>query len=150
MPEVELGGGRYRFFFFRDKTGNPQIISLLVSGMLYGLDPRFPGNHRGHTMLIVAIDNFEKQHISLQLDLDRYVRENGEKLQLWHDGRINRGKGSDLLDFVSRKAPWLIKSGEVFLGELPANRYARWADAKDFLDRVVSYALIREEFKKAQ
>lgn len=147
--------GRYRFFIMQDKRGNHQIISLSIMGMLYGnTDPRFPGNHHGHSMLIVAVDDFDKRHNSLQLDLDKFVREDGNKLKLWHNGTLTAGnkgrqKSRDVLKYVSKKAPWLIKGGEVFLGELPAHRYARWADAKDFLDRLIAYALIRDEFRRS-
>jgi len=107
----------------------------------------------GHTILIVAVDDNEQSHNSLQLDLDRFVVDNGQTMRLWHNGRLTSGKRGpakreDVLAFVSKKAPHLVSNGTIALGLLPCHRWVTWQDAETFIYNCIEYALVRDCFRR--
>ncbi|MDR7074173.1 type I restriction enzyme HsdR N-terminal domain-containing protein [Fictibacillus barbaricus] len=65
--------GLYRYFIINDEDQNNQIISLSILAKGKYKNHSVFGNTKGHTILIVAIDDYEKSHNSLQLDLDRFT-----------------------------------------------------------------------------
>ncbi|GIW49000.1 MAG: hypothetical protein KatS3mg079_476 [Caloramator sp.] len=84
--------GDYRYFILEDEQGNNQIISMSIFGSLKCTDhPQF-GNRNGNTIFVVSIDDFEKRHNSLQLNLDKYTKIKGNEFTIWHDGTITIGK----------------------------------------------------------
>lgn len=144
--------GRYRYFILKDKEGNNQIISTAILGeMFVKNDPVF-GNTKGHTKLIVAIDNFETSHNSLQLDLDKNIVEDNSTFSIYHDGTLTSGKSGAVskffvVDFVKEKAPHLLKGNSIYLGTLPKIRNITWSDAKEFYLNLIEYALLRDEIR---
>jgi hypothetical protein len=144
--------GTYRYFIIEDANGDSQIVSLAVLGqMLVRNDPVF-GNTNGRTMLVVAVDDFDTRHNSLQLDLDRFVEVEDGVVTVWHDGTLTCGKKgaarrSEVLEFVRRKAPHLMDDDRVQLGSIPADRPARWEDADRLIVNTVEYALVRDAFR---
>ncbi|MDU2065038.1 MAG: type I restriction enzyme HsdR N-terminal domain-containing protein [Sporomusaceae bacterium] len=148
--------GSYRYFIVEDKEKNNQIISLMVSGSLKCENhPKF-GNRRGHTAFIVAIDDYDKSHNTLQLNLDDYISVNGSKYTIWHDGKITVGKRgackkSEVIDFIRMYSPDLLDDqGRVFLGEFDNSKEISWEQpqTKEFIGRIMRYALIRDKFRK--
>lgn len=148
--------GDYRYFIIEDSQGNNQIISMMVSGSLKCENhPKF-GNRRGHTALIVAIDDFDKSHNSLQLNLDDYTKVNGNSYTIWHDGKMTAGKSgackkSEVLNFIRKTAPDLIgPDGNIFLGSFDNLQEISWnqASTKEFVGRLIKYALVRDQFRK--
>ena len=148
--------GYYKFFVIEDTDNNNQIISMTVSASgQYTNDPVF-GNRRGSTVLIVAIDDFEKSHNSLQLNLDKYTRIYGDHATIWHDGTLTVGKSGsakkhEVIEFVQQKNPSLVsKSGEIILGTFDTSKEIKFdqASTKEFIRNLIHYALIRDEFRK--
>ncbi len=146
-------GGTYRYFLIEDAHGDAQIVSLSVMGKMLVRDhPKF-GNTNGCTTLVVAVDDFDKRHNSLQLDLDRFVALGGSQITLWHDGTLTRGKKGaarrdDVVQFVRERAPHLVQGSQVQLGTIPASRPARWEDAEGLLANIIEYALVRDEYRR--
>ncbi|MBO6936802.1 MAG: type I restriction enzyme HsdR N-terminal domain-containing protein [Deltaproteobacteria bacterium] len=144
--------GFYRYFHIRSPDGESQVVSISVLGkMLTRDDPRF-GNTSGHTMLVVAVDDFDRRHNSLQLDLDRFSLREGDRVRIWHDGRLTRGKRgaakrADVVEFVAQHAPHLVSDGTVQLGSFPADRLATWADVQPLVENLIEYALVRDRFR---
>jgi hypothetical protein len=145
--------GDYRYFLIKDSNSQNQVFSISILGKLYGNeDTRFP-NSNGHTVLVVAIDDFDKSHNSLQLDLDKFITKNEKTFTVWHDGTMtvgNKGrvKNSLVIDYIIEKEPTLIRSNKVFIGELPLNRNIVWQDAQEFIVNLIKYALIRDRFRE--
>lgn len=150
------GGGYtsyYRSFIIKDKNDENQIISVSITGTLSRKnDPKF-GNRRGNTQLNVAIDDYEKRHHSLQLDMDKFVKISGRQASIWHNGRMTVGnlgsvKRHLVLEYVRKKAPYLLENNIILLANLPTNRLITWRDAKTFLINCIEYALLRDEFRE--
>jgi len=144
--------GDYRYFMIEDDKKQNQIISFGIIGKAYkDENPLFP-NSNGHTMFIVAIDDFDKSHNSLQLDLDKFVKIDGRNIIVWHDGTITAGasgrlKNSEVIDYVSLKAPELIINNRIQLGTLPYNELITWRYAEKFLVNCITYAMLRDEIR---
>ena len=147
--------GLYRFFIIQDEAENNQIISLSIFGSAKTEnDPKF-GNRLGTTVLVVAIDDFDKSHNSLQLNIDKYTVKNGSRYTLWHDGRLtigNRGtaSNSEVMDFVKLHEPDLVNpQNKVILGTFDCSKSIEWnlGETKLFIRNIVKYALVRDKFR---
>lgn len=149
--------GEYRFFILEDQAGNNQIISIsILAGMKAEGDPRF-GNPKGYTYLIVAVDDFDKSHNSLQLALDRFTDVHGEHYTIWHDGtmavgNLGRVKKSDFLEYVAEWAPELMDkyAQRIYLGTFDNSVQITWnsPDTQLFIVRLIKYALIRDRYRQ--
>lgn len=148
--------GFYRYFIVEDSEKNNQIISLaIMGGIKCENHPKFR-NSPGYAVLIVAIDDFDKSHNSLQLNIDNYTIRQDDTVNIWHDGRLAVGnlgavKKNDVLGFIKEKAPELIdENGKVFLGSFNNLQEIIWEtpEAKEFIGRIIKYALLRDEFRE--
>jgi hypothetical protein len=145
--------GLYRYFLIEDARGQSQIVSISVMGRMATVnDPQF-GNTTGHTILIVAIDDFDRKHNSLQLNLDTFADYGSDEVTIWHSGRLtagNRGRApdADVIAFVRKRAPHLATDdGRVLLGTLPRRRLLSWSDVRELVLNLIDYALVRDEFR---
>jgi hypothetical protein len=131
--------GDYRSIIVEDKKGSHQIVSLAILG--------------GY--LIVAIENDKHSHNSLQLFIQDFVKVNGKSVEVAHNGRLTLGKSgmvkfAEVLEFIEEKEPNLLnKNRKIELGKLDHSRQFGWnqEDVKDFIGRLIKYALIRDEFR---
>lgn len=148
--------GDYRYFIIEDNQGNNQILSVSIFGALKCENhPKF-GNRKGHTALVVAIDDFDKRHNSLQLNLDKYTVKHGNYYTIWHDGTLTAGnkgavKREVVLDFIRRRSPELIDNGKINLGTFDGGKEILWQQCatREFLGRLLKYALVRDEFRQS-
>ncbi len=146
--------GHYRYFVVEDEGGDAQVVSISLMGQMSVRNDPHWGNVRGTTRLLLAVDSFDKSHISLSLNMDKYVRRVGKNIEIWHDCKLTRGnrgaaKMADVLAFVREHEPELVVGDEVVLGQLPNDRVVEWADARDFVERCIRYALVRDAFREA-
>lgn len=150
--------GYYRFFILEDVEGNNQIVSVSVLAAASHVDdPKF-GNRSGHTTLVVAIDDFDTRHNSLQLKLDKYILETPQEFQIYHDGTLTAGKGgavkrSDVIDYINIHAPELLdENRNILLGKFKKAKEINWNDQEstDFIGRLIKYALVRDQFRRTR
>ncbi|WP_189655299.1 hypothetical protein [Bacillus sp. HNG] len=115
------------------------------------------GNPKGHSFLVVAIDDFEKSHNSLQLNLDRFIKKDGDiGYVIWHDGKLTNGKkgsakNSEVIEYIKNHAPELLDDkNRVFLGRFENSKNIQFSDEdmKSFFGRIIIYALVRDDFRK--
>jgi len=145
--------GDYRYFLLEDDQKQNQVISIAILAQVYkNENPRFP-NAPGNTVLVVAIDDFDKSHNSLQLNLDNYVSVGNDSFNVWHDGRLTAGKKgalprSAVINYIKEKKPEIIVNNRIHLGTLPYNRHITWNDAKWFLKNLIEYGLLRDEVRQ--
>jgi Type I restriction enzyme R protein N terminus (HSDR_N) len=131
--------GDYRSIIVEDKKGSNQIVSLAILG--------------GY--LIAAIDNDKYSHNSLQLFIQDFVKVNGNSVEVAHNGRLTLGKNgmvkfAEVLNFIEEKEPNLLNNNrKIELGKLDNSRQFDWSqeDVKEFIGRLIKYALIRDEFR---
>ena len=148
--------GEYRYFILKDEAGNNQIVSMRTFASGKFENHEVWGNRKGTTTFVVAIDDLDKKHNSLQLNLDAHLRRVNDGYVIWHDGRLTAGKSgstkrTDVLDFIRINAPELIgNDGMVFLGKLTCTEELSWdqPETNDFIGRMIKYALVRDQFRK--
>jgi hypothetical protein len=145
--------GGYIYYLVERDNGDAEIVSVsILRGIPTQNDPRF-GNRPGHTMMVVAIDDAEQSHLSLEYDLDRYVEFSGDQAYFWHNGTLSRGrrgmaKRSEVLEFLTSRYPELVTDGRVLLGSLPTDQLITWGDAHNLLRASVLYGIARDEFRR--
>ena len=147
--------GDYRYFILEDNCGNNQILSMLIFGSLKcSNDPVF-GNRKGNTVLVVAIDDFEKKHNSLQLNIDRYTCVDRNKYTIWHDGTLTIGKRGaakrkDVIDYIKSVDPTMVINERIILGSFDCSKEINWnqQSTKDFIINTIKYAVLRDEFRR--
>lgn len=131
--------GDYRSFIVKDKRGTPHTINLaIIEGYI-----------------IVAVDTENVSHNSLQLYIPTYAAHFGNSVKILHTGRLTVGKSgmakfSEVLDFIEEKEPLLLNSErKIYLGTLDISEEFDWENirVKDFIGRLVKYALVRDEFR---
>lgn len=148
--------GLYRYFILEDGDNSNQIVSMSIFGsMKVTNDPVF-GNRRGSTVLIVAIDDFDKSHNSLQLNLDKFTIIDDSNFTIWHDGTLTVGKSgaakrNEVIDYIKRNAPELVNSqGRIVLGTFDCSKEIIFEQlaTKSFIINTIKYALLRDDFRK--
>ena len=141
--------GLYRSFII-EVNGSTEFVSIGFS--TYTTSAR-PDDVK--TVLCVAIDNEKESHHSLQLVLDDNVEYSRNKFRFFHHGRIavsNKGSGrvDELREFVKARRPQLIYDKRFYLGTLTNDRNWDLDDAEvvNLIENLISYALIRDEYRK--
>ena len=141
--------GLYRSFII-EANGSTEFVSVGFS--TYTTSAR-PDDVK--TVLCVAIDNEKESHHSLQLVLDDNVEYSGNKFRFFHHGRIavsNKGSGrvDELREFVKARRPQLVYDKRFYLGTLTNDR--NWdlddIEVANLIENLISYALIRDEYRK--
>jgi hypothetical protein len=137
--------GEYRAFL---DLPSKAIISFALSSASKG--DGFPS----YTSLMLAVDVKGSFHLSLELNIEKYVLIMGNCAEVLHDGRITVGKlgaakRTDLLSFISNRKPELIKDDRIFLGKFDFDKEIRseQSETKEFIERCIQYALLRDEFR---
>ena len=146
--------GDYRSFMFMDDLGNSQIVSLSLFSTLKTVDDPKWGTRRGYTSLIVAMDDFDKHHNALQLNMDDFMRITGSCVEICHNGKITVGKKgaakpSELIEFLRQSDDTLLRGDKVYLGTLDFSKpMSMEVEAfRKFLERVILYAFLRDAFR---
>lgn len=136
--------GFYRYFIIEDTKGDTQIISMSVAGCM-----------NGRSLLIVAIDDMDKHHNSLQLSIEHFSSLSDKKLKIWHDGTLtvgNKGKAKkqEVIDFVENNSSLKVENGKIQLGEIDMSDlvYANDNDMKELIANLIEYAMVRDDFRK--
>jgi len=147
--------GDYRYFILEDEERNNQIISVSIFGSLKCVDDSTYGNRKGHTTLVVAIDDFDKSHNSLQLNIDKYTKINGKQFTIWHDGTLTIGKNGaakrrDVINYIKNEDPKMIdSSGNIILGTFDCEREIQWDNnTQFFIMNLIKYAILRDKYRK--
>jgi hypothetical protein len=142
--------GFHRSFIVKDLDKNHSIyrIAIFGSGVLKN-DPVY-GNRKGNTYLNVAIDDSGTGANVLQLNIDMFFRydKKNDCFEATHNGRRNGYKNVEVFEFVQKYAPELIKDEKIYLGTLPANRSITPYDGSEFIERLLTYANIREKLNQ--
>ena len=148
--------GPYRYFIIEDEDKNNQIISISIFGTEKTVNHKRLGNRRGNTIILVAIDDFEKSHASLELNLDKNLIVNKKgKYVLSHDGKLTLGKKgavkrSEIIDFIEGNSKLL----EVFDNKIYLGTFEKYKEINpknnglDFIKNIIEYALLRDKFRK--
>lgn len=145
----------YRTLIIEDSCKNHQIISFCVSSTMKCENHPIWGNSTGKSVLIVSIDDLEKRHNSLELNLNKFLEIVDNKATIKHNGviavgNIGSGKSSELKEFVKKEAPELLnEKGDIILGNLSTDKllYMNQNDVEDLVVNLIKYSLIRDKYR---
>lgn len=148
--------GEYKKFLIRNKNGDHQTIGIGIFGSAkYENHPRFK-NSKGYSYLVVSVDDYEKSHNSLQLNIDNNVKLINDVYYVNHNGKLTSGhKGSIRFDvvknYLKKKAPHLVVAGDTIqLGVFPYKRLHTHTDmySINFISNLIEYAILRDEIRR--
>jgi type I restriction enzyme hsdR protein N-terminal domain protein len=154
------GGGSYqtwsRLFIAQDYEGKDQVLGISICGTAKTKDDPHWGTRIGRTQLNISITNKETRHHSLQLNLDKFCEFDIDTniIEITHNGAITRGRDGalprkELLAYVQKRAPELIKEDKIYLGHLDSSRLLEWRNPKvqSFIRNLLRYAVLRDGFR---
>lgn len=137
--------GFYRSFVIKDRYDNSQIISI---GILV--------SNNEHTYLNVAIDNFEKSHNSIQINLDKYLSLSNREVILSHDGSMTKGKNGavkrDIVrNYIKDNSDLIIRNNQILLCKFyDKNIYSiNDKNLQSLLSNLICYALLRDDLRNS-
>ena len=131
------GGGSYqnwtRLFIAQDYEGKDQVLGISICATAHTENDPHWGNSIGRTQLNISITNKETRHHSLQLNLDKFCQFDSDTnmIEITHNGAITRGRDGalpkkELLAYVQKRAPELVKNDRIHLGCLDRSRLLEW------------------------
>lgn len=143
--------GYYRSFITKNLKRHHYLIRIGIFGVGSYSNNALYGSRLGGTYLNVAIDNSGTGSNILQLRIDKYFKLTGKDMyKIVHNGRQNGFKNTEVIEFVKKHNPNLIKNEEVYLGELPNNKSISVIEGSRFIENLLNYAYLRGELKKSK
>lgn len=141
--------GYYRSFIVKDNIGNDHLMRVGIFGTsTYKNDPTY-SSRLGNTYINVAIDNSGTGSNILQLSIDKYFKLNEEnQYEVFHTGRQNGFKNAEVISYIEKHNPNLIKNGKVSLGKLPNSDSISTIEGSEFIENLLNYAYLRGELRK--
>ena len=127
----------YRLIRIKDSEGNFQSVGFTV---LFDGVPH----------LFIATYNNNNFHNSLELNLEKYMKVDGEKLYFIHNYVGNKIKKQELKEYVKSKNIFKEDSeGNIILGTLDSSKLLYCDDEKieELLANLTEYALLRDEYR---
>lgn len=141
--------GYYRSFIVKDNKGNNHLMRVGVFGTSTYKNDSLYATRLGNTYINVAIDNSGTGSNILQLCIDRYFVLNDEnQFEVSHTGRQNGFKNTEVISYVEKHNPTLIKNGKVYLGTLSNNDSISINEGSHFIENLLNYAFLRGELRK--
>lgn len=143
------GGGffanQYRSFLIKDKKDKP-IICIAINAI------RSSKNVDFGTCIYVGIETTKSKNASLELRIGKSLILEDNKIFVTHNGAITIGKlgaakRKDLINFIEDRNPKLIKDSKIYLGEFDENEEINSENVGDFIENLIEYAILRNEFR---
>jgi len=149
----DFGTGWYRTLLIEDENNNNQLISFgsMCTGKTKD-DPKY-GNSTGRSVLVVSLDNFDKDSMIVQINLNRSMHVYENKTIITHNGSVvmKSAKSGDLKRLVFEKHKGMIQNNQIYLGEL-INTELLYMDTPcmvDFIVNLIQYTFIRNKYKES-
>lgn len=142
--------GYYRSLILKDLDRHDKIYRIAIFGTAATKNDPVFGNRSGNTTLNVAIEDMGTGSFVLQLNIEQFFvyQAEDDAYHVFHNGRRNGYKNSEVIAEVEKYAPHLIKGDKIHLGSLPANRSIMQEDASLFISNLILYANVREKLRK--
>lgn len=145
----------YRTLIIEDSFGNNQLLSFCVIACNKCTNDPVYGNRTGKSVLVVSIDDFNKSHNALQLDMNKFLNIVNNTVTITHNGaiavgKIGSGKIAELKKFIKKKYPELLNdSDEIVLGKIKNNTllYMDQPKVQNLIINLIKYALVRDEYR---
>ncbi|MBM7650474.1 hypothetical protein JOC78_003466 [Bacillus ectoiniformans] len=142
--------GYYRSLILKDLDRHHKIYRIGIFGTAATQNDPVLGNRSGNTTLNVAIEDMGTGSFVLQLNIDQFIvhQLEDQTYHIYHNGRRNGYKNSEVIAKVEKHGPYLIKQDKIYLGSLPANRTITEKDASLFISNLILYANVHEKLRK--
>ncbi len=147
--------GMYRYFITENQEQETELVSVSIMGKISTKNHPKWKNSNGYTLFNVAIDDFEKSHMSLEYSIDRFVEMKDNFYSFWHDGTLTAGKkgrakNKDVINFIKKCAPQLIKNDKVYLGKIDNSKPFKWNDenVSKLISNFIEYGFVRDKFRR--
>lgn len=146
------GGGffasNYRSFLIKDEKDSP-IICIAISAIRSSNKVDFG------TCIYIGVETTKNKNASLEMRIEKSLKIENNKISIFHNGTITVGrlgasKKQDLLNFVEKHNPSLIKNGKIFLGEFDENEEINSKNIGVFIKNLIEYALLRNKFREVK
>lgn len=145
----------YRTLIIEDSFGNNQLLSFCVIACNKCTNDPVYGNRTGKSVLVVSIDDFNKSHNAIQLDMNKFLNIVNNTVTITHNGaiavgKIGSGKIAELKKFIKKKYPELLNdSDEIVLGKIKNNTllYMNQPEVQNLIINLIKYALVRDEYR---
>lgn len=137
--------GFYRYLIIEDDVKDIQLLSFAVSSCI-----------NGRSLLIVAVDDLNKHHNSLQLSLNHFTKIKDNNMIIYHNGRMSVGRNGQakrerVLNYVLKNTNLkMYDEDNIFLGQLDISKlmYVDNDDFKELIINLISYALARDSLRE--
>jgi hypothetical protein len=105
---------------------------------------------------VVSIDDYEKSHNSLQLNIDKNIKKTNGIYHITHNGKLTNGhKGPIKIDivksYIKKYAPNLITDeNTIQIGSFPDGQLYLHSDehSKELIKNLIEYAILRDEIRR--
>lgn len=147
----DFGTGNYRSFTIKDLYGNNHVICLgMQTTGKFKNDPWY-GTSDGKSVLVVSIRDVDADYTVAQINLNKCLTVEDDKLVLIHDGK-GGGAGfakAELIKKVADENPNLVCDNAIYLGTLPADKmlYMDMPEMQKLIGNIIEYTLIRNDYK---
>lgn len=148
-----FGTGEYRTFLMKDVVRNSFFMigfALLTTGKTTN-DPKY-GNRQGMSVLVIFRNDGNKDEMSVQINLNKFLRLNGTRAVLTHNDAVTRkgARKEEALNYISAKNDSLVVDGRIYIGEFDTSKPISFDDVKtrEIFWRLIEYSIYRDEYKE--
>lgn len=148
--------GEYKKFLIRNKNGDHLTVGIGIFGSMKNKNhPQFK-NSKGYTYLIVSIDDYEKSHNSLQLNIDNNVKLINGVYYVNHNGKLTNGhsgsiKFETVKSYLKAHASYLLNRENIIQLGILTDRELFLSNNKNsvnFITNLIEYAILRDEIRR--
>lgn len=148
-----FGTGTYRVLLIEDSDGNNRLINLGIMATCKTIDDKKYGNSQGKSVLVVALDDFDKDYMIVQINLNKFMTLSEGKIKITHNGVVamKNARKEELIELVNSKNSKLISRDKIVFGEVNSN-YLLYMDTPalvEIIANIIDYSIIRDKYKKS-
>lgn len=148
-----FGTGLYRVLLIEDIHGNSRLINLGVMATGKTINHQKYGNSEGKSVLVVALDDFDKDYMIVQINLNKFMTVLEGKMKITHNGVVamKNAKKEELIKLVKEQNSRLINGDKIILGKVDSNNllYMDTPDVVDMVANIIDYSIVRDKYKKS-
>lgn len=110
--------------------------------------------HHGDSDVPYLIAGFkERSGATIQINLNKFLRDIGNECELFHDGRMTVYQGSvkrhEVIQRVRKYCPFLVDDRDkVIIGTIPLDNTLSLTNMRELLKNLFDYCVIRDEIKE--
>lgn len=148
-----FGTGFYRVLLIEDIDGNSRLINLGIMATGKTINDKKYGNSEGKSVLVVSLDDFDKDYMIVQINLNKFMTVLEGKMKITHNGVVamKNAKKEELIELVKEENSKLINGAKIILGEANSNNllYMDTPDLVDMISNIIDYSIVRDKYKKS-